>query len=278
MQKIAVLLTVHDRKEKTLACLDNVFKQVLPDGFAIDVWLVDDGCTDGTPEAIREQFPQVHVIQGDGNLYWNRGMRLAWQTAAEHKDYDYYLWLNDDTFIHGNCVETLLEESRKRDDKAVIVGSTSAVGNSNITTYGGWTSKEKLLEAADKAQECETFNGNIALFPRYVYQTVGINTSIFHHAGGDTEYGLRAARKGVKCIVAAGVLGECDLHEKPSVWCNPAQPLVKRWKNLYTPLGMNPKELFLFEKEYYGLPTAAFHYITTHLHCLWPWIWNRLKL
>lgn len=275
--RIAVLLTVHNRKDKTLACLENVFKQTLPEGHAIDVWLVDDGCTDGTPEAIREQFPEVNVLSGDGNLYWNRGMRLAWQTAAEHNDYDYYLWLNDDTFIQEDCIETLLEESRKRDDKVVVVGSTSAVGNPNITTYGGWTSKDGLLKAADKAMECDTFNGNIVLFPRYVYQTVGINTSIFHHAGGDTEYGLRAARKGVKCIVAAGILGECDLHEKPSVWCDPEQPLIKRWKNLYTPLGMNPKEFFLFEKEYYGLPQAVFHYITTHLHCLLPSLWDKLK-
>ena len=163
MQTVSVLLTVHDRKEKTLLCLDSVFKQALPEGCDINVWLVDDGCTDGTPEAVHELFPNVNIITGNGNLYWNRGMRLAWQTAAEHKDYDYYLWLNDDTFIHKNCVGTLLEESRKQGDKVVIIGSTSAVGNSSIITYGGWTSKEGLLKATDKAQECETFNGNIAL-------------------------------------------------------------------------------------------------------------------
>ena len=71
---IAVLLTVHDRKNKTLRCLENLYKQVLPNYLRLDIYLTDDGCTDGTPEAIKRQFPKVHIIKGDGNLFWNRGM------------------------------------------------------------------------------------------------------------------------------------------------------------------------------------------------------------
>lgn len=50
---IAVLLTVHDRKNKTLRCLENLYKQVLPNYLRLDIYLTDDGCTDGTPEAIK---------------------------------------------------------------------------------------------------------------------------------------------------------------------------------------------------------------------------------
>ena len=66
---IAVLLTVHDRKNKTLRCLENLYKQVLPNYLRLDIYLTDDGCTDGTPEAIKRQFPKVHIIKGDGNLF-----------------------------------------------------------------------------------------------------------------------------------------------------------------------------------------------------------------
>lgn len=99
-RSIAVLLTVFNRREKTLHALQNLFAQQLPADVALEVFLVNDGCTDGTPEAIAQQFPQVQIITSPGNLYWNRGMHLAWETAAQTKEYDFYLWLNDDTFMY----------------------------------------------------------------------------------------------------------------------------------------------------------------------------------
>ena len=39
MKHIAVLLTVHNRKEKTLRCLQDLFAQDPVDGYAIDIWL-----------------------------------------------------------------------------------------------------------------------------------------------------------------------------------------------------------------------------------------------
>ena len=39
---IAVLLTVHDRKNKTLRCLENLYKQVLPNYLRLDIYLTDD--------------------------------------------------------------------------------------------------------------------------------------------------------------------------------------------------------------------------------------------
>ena len=71
--------------------------------FSIEVFLVDDCSTDGTSTALQIQYPSIKIIQGDGNLYWNRGMHLAWKTAAASKEFDYFLWLNDDTLLEKNA-------------------------------------------------------------------------------------------------------------------------------------------------------------------------------
>lgn len=84
IQTLAVLLTVHNRKTKTLKCLQQLYTQIPIKGYQVDVYLTDDGCTDGTPEAISQEFPQVHIIHGDGKLFWNRGMYTAWQEAAKN--------------------------------------------------------------------------------------------------------------------------------------------------------------------------------------------------
>lgn len=62
MKSIAVLLTVFNRKEQTLQCLSNLFAQTIPNGYDLDVYLTNDGCTDGTPEAVSTQFPQIIII------------------------------------------------------------------------------------------------------------------------------------------------------------------------------------------------------------------------
>ena len=78
MKSIAVLLTVFNRKDKTLQSLERLYKLLPLDDIQVDVYLTDDGCTDGTPEALTEYFPQVNIIHAKGHLFWNRGMWTAW--------------------------------------------------------------------------------------------------------------------------------------------------------------------------------------------------------
>ena len=61
MKTIAVLLTVFNRKDKTLECLKHLYVQNgIGVHYDIEVYLTDDGCTDGTPEAVNSLFPYVH--------------------------------------------------------------------------------------------------------------------------------------------------------------------------------------------------------------------------
>ena len=101
--KIAILMTCHNRKEKTVECIS-----ALCDALAgynkgggngdIDakLFLTDDGCTDGTAEAVGQQCfmrnLQSSIVKGNGNLYWAGGMRLAWMKALkDQQSWNYYL-------------------------------------------------------------------------------------------------------------------------------------------------------------------------------------------
>ena len=63
----AVILTCFNRKDTTLRCLRQLYQQ--KKSSRMDVFLCDDASTDGTSEAIRKEFPQVHVVIGNGNLF-----------------------------------------------------------------------------------------------------------------------------------------------------------------------------------------------------------------
>src|SRR5574344_1109723 len=92
---IAAILTCHNRKQKTLKCLASLLN-VIPD---IDIYLCDDGSTDGTSDEVLKMFNHVHILKGDGTLFWNRGMFTAWAEAIKGH-YNYYLWLNNDIELY----------------------------------------------------------------------------------------------------------------------------------------------------------------------------------
>lgn len=273
---IAILLTVYNRKEQTLICLKNIYEQYIPGNYKIQVYLTDDGCTDGTPESIRIKFPQVHVIKGNGNLFWNRGMWTAWNAAIKDQQYDYFLWLNDDTNTYPQMLSSLIEASESKENKAIIVGATVDTSRQNIQTYGGRKNKE-LVPLNGKLQKCDTFNGNIVLIPNYVYKQLGCNDPYFQHSFGDLDYGMKASKAHIAIYQYGKAVGECDRHEHIMQWADPKIYLANRWKNLFQPTGFPPKEVFYFNKKHYGITVAILRVITTLTRCLFPNLWIKLN-
>lgn len=269
---LAVLLTVHNRREQTIACLNNLHNQQLSADVATDIYLVDDGCTDGTANEVRKRFPLVHIIQADGTLYWNRGMHRAWQAAAQEKDYDYYLWLNDDTNLLPDAIAKMLELCEQFSNKVIIVGATISSDGDRLT-YGGRVGR--IIPRCDGEPHCvEEFNGNIVLVTQAVYHILGNLDYYYRHSKGDIDYGIRARKAGIKIYQCGDVLGICDAHATADGWCNPDIPLLKRWKLMHQPNGMPPCEIFHLEKQT-GIIMATIHYFTIYVRCAFPRLWLR---
>ena len=275
MKSISVLMTVHNRKDKTLSCLSHLLKQEIPERYVMEVYLTDDGCTDGTPKAVREYYPSVHIIQGDGTLFWNRGMYTAWNVAAKQKDYDFYLWLNDDTRLMDGCIKSMLQSSSECDDKAIIVASIRSEKEEKIT-YGGQVLDGKGLAVPNgHLQECSTMNGNCVLIPRAIYHQCGNLDWTYRHAIGDFDYGYRTRKAGFRIYASKEYLGYCEKHLHLPAWARPDVPFQKRINNLYSPLGYaEPIPFFHYECRNFGLFTAIKHFISIHIRVLCPWLWK----
>ena len=121
MPKIAVLLTCFNRKDKTIACLESLLYTVKNyNDFAnekneISIFLTDDASTDGTAQAAMKvcQGEDIHIVQGNGYLFWAGGMRAAWNEALRHEQtWDFFLLLNDDTTLHANAMAELMDTHR----------------------------------------------------------------------------------------------------------------------------------------------------------------------
>lgn len=271
-QSIAILITCHNRCKQTISCIESLYKSNLTANILTDIFLVDDGSTDGTTAVVKNSFPKVKIISGDGNLYWNRGMYLAWKTASETKSYDFYLWLNDDTILFPESIDALINQANNLECKRIIVGTTcSAIDRS--FTYGGYKFYNNKVVPNGTWQDCDYFNGNIVLIPYYVFQKVGLLDYQFVHALGDFDYGMRSRKMGFIHVASRSFMGLCERHTKDPKWRDPSVPILKRFKFLYSPLGKNPVEAFISDRRHHGVVIATYHYITLHFRTLLPQIW-----
>jgi GT2 family glycosyltransferase len=279
MPSLAILLTCHNRKETTLRCLQNLASCEMPPEFAVTVYLVDDASTDGTGDAVRAAFPCVHVLNGNGSLYWAGGMRLAFATAIAVA-HDFYLWLNDDVELCRDALVRLVETFRcmAGDDKqrpAIVVGATRDP-DTGITTSSGWRFrpwrplKFALMEPDSSAPvACDTMNGNVVLVSGAVVERIGNIDPRFTHQIGDLDYGLRAKRAHIPIWLAPGFIGKCRRIPRSEKWKDPAVPLRTRWNIAKGPLGLPPREYIGFYGRHFGIWGVA-NALLAYRHLIWP--------
>ena len=245
VRRVAAVLTVHNRRPLTLECLAALREQ--NDGtLAITPVVVDDGSTDGTGDAIAADHPEARVLRGDGSLFWNGGMRMAFGEAMR-EGFDFYLWMNDDTTLDEGAVGYLLATYDRlagggRD--VIVVGSTREPDTGDLS-YGGALRPDALrplhferAPVADVPQRVDTMNGNCVLIPAAVAHRVGNIDPAYLQKLGDFDYGLRAAAAGVELWTAPGTIGVCATHPPRRTDEQPLRTELKRlWSMKELPVG-----------------------------------------
>ncbi|MDJ0941608.1 MAG: glycosyltransferase family 2 protein [Woeseiaceae bacterium] len=248
--RIVAILTCHNRRAKTLGCLENLYSQDAA-SVTFDVILVDDGSSDGTTEAVRNQFPAVRIIPGDGSLFWTGGMRVATKAALE-TEFDFLLWLNDDTVLYPDAISRLLvthDELATSTEKPLIIVGSVCDPDTKAFTYGGSVSASRWMPLrfshvlpGGVPAHCDTFNGNCVLFSAAAVRRLGNLHPKLVHAAGDYEYGLRAGRLDIENWIAPGLLGECGRNPTEGTWLDMSLPLIARYKLLFSRKGQPPRE------------------------------------
>ncbi|MHC5760286.1 glycosyltransferase family 2 protein [Nostoc sp.] len=269
---LAVIMTCYNRRNTTLACLNALYQQKV----FCDVYLTDDGSSDGTKEAIKAEYPEVQILQGNGNLFWVGGMHLAFGEAIKHQ-YDYYLWLNDDTFLEANAVSKLLQVHQNLTElgypDSIVVGSTkdSMTGKA---TYGGavkskkwYSNKFEFLEPSSVTQKCDAMYGNCVLIPKSVATKVGNIDTAFVHSLGDLDYALRARKMGCKIWVAPGYIGTCTKNSIRNSWVDTNLNILERLKKVLQLKGFPLKSWTIFCSRHSG-PFWIFYWFLPYIRAI----------
>ncbi len=212
MKRVFAIIPVFNRKEITLFCLRKLQEIVRAD-FTLDIVVIDDGSQDGTSDAIQTEYPEVHLLHGDGNLWWtgciNKGIRYA-----RNRGCDYILTLNDDTTFDPDFLSVLLQVSQ--DHSNAVVGSLMVYQNETSTFYIAGAIRKgfrKTIHAnyvgSDRLNlvdcvEADCLPGRSLLIPVAVIEKAGLfDEKRFPHGNADHEFTLRCKyRLGFSILVA----------------------------------------------------------------------------
>ena len=268
--RFAVLMTCHNRASTTMECLRRLFAASLPVDVTFDVWLNDDGCTDHTADSVKREYPQVYIVRGGGSDYWCGGMRRAWGNAARSRDYDGYLWLNDDTMLSSEALMVIFNKETCGD--SILVGAVCS--KDGTATYGGEDANGFVIPDGTWRRLLQ-MNGNVVWVPRKVFEALGNFPLYLTHALGDCDYSRRAVEQGIEVWLTPTFIGICEKNAFIPAWKNPLAPITKRLKSLYSPRGgSEPLVLFQYCLRHDGLVSAIKLLITNHIRAFFPKLWR----
>lgn len=285
MQRLAVLLTCFNRKEKTIAALTAIHEAFKKsnENWQMSVYLTDDGSTDGTSEVVSTNFPKTNVLQGTGFLYWAGGMRNSWREAVKG-DYDAYLLMNDDTNIYEHLFDTVQkthEFSTSNYGKGGIYIGTTVDVDSKKVTYGGsvfinrFLAKMKRLKPQDTPVPCQLGNANIMWVSKNVVNAIGILSEGYVHGMADYDYTLRAGKKKLPVLIMPGIVGECVNDHNDRYLKFFKLSLKERFKMLKNPIGFDFTSQSYHMKKHFPLRYPLF--VTTgYFKVLFPRLYYNL--
>lgn len=203
-ESVYVIIPVHNRKNITLSCLDNLRKSGDYERYHLIV--IDDGSTDGTTEAIQNLYPEVIILTGDGNLWWTgaikKGMEYAFEKGAE-----FIVWLNDDCQFSEGVIANLVNCSQSY--RGAIAGCQGFESNQPTQlAFGGkiktWKGYKFINAPSGEIVPCDLLSGNLVCIPRVVITQIGYPTpDIMPHYGGDSLYLIQAKQAEFSLFVDA---------------------------------------------------------------------------
>ena len=113
---MSIVLVCWNNKAYLDPCLISLYEGGLKSTF--DVVVVDNGSTDGSQQMLAEKYPDVRIIQNDGNV----GLGKASNQGIEATNGRYVLLLNNDTIVNGPSLDMLTDFLDAHPEAGAVAG------------------------------------------------------------------------------------------------------------------------------------------------------------
>lgn len=185
-----------------LKWLDRCLPSVLNSTLKSDIFVVDNGSTDGTREHITLHYPQAKLVLSNENLGFGRANNIGLQYAKD-KSYDYVYLLNQDAWIEPDTFQKLIYISQENPEYGILSPLHIKPDNTALLGYITESAPRQMLSdyACSNIQplyEMEMIPAAHWLIPRKALLAVGGFSPTFPHYGEDNNYAQRIYHHGFK--------------------------------------------------------------------------------
>lgn len=212
---LSVIIPVFNGLEYTRKCIHSLNNQeqiLSASGVSMSIILVDDGSTDGTSEWVQANYPGVHVIMGDGNLWWSGAINKGVEFALDRLNSEYILWWNNDILPAKDYFEKLSAIIQNSSPNTIIGSKIYMLKGDLIWGMGGKfdpVSGKKYMygertpdsDLYRKPMAVDWFPGMGTCFHKSVFAKVGmLDASGFPQYHGDSDFTYRTKKGGYNLV------------------------------------------------------------------------------
>ena len=108
MTDLAVVIVSWNVRDLLAACLRSLWADLERSTLAAQVWVVDNGSADGTPEMVAREFPAVRLLVSDENVGFAAGNNRALRLLLADEGLRYVWLLNPDTQVRPGATAALV--------------------------------------------------------------------------------------------------------------------------------------------------------------------------
>ena len=190
-------------RDLTLDCLSSLEKITYPN---VKVYVIDNGSSDNSVTAIRNQFPDYEIIELPENYGFARGNNAGFELVKQKADYT--IFLNNDTIVDPNFVEPLINAM---ESNSTVKQSTPKIfyadnldsiwfGGGKVNLWAGWIrhlgirQKDSMQFSFDRNVDYAT--GCCVCMRTVDFESIGMFDESFLMYGEDVDLSLRFRKQG----------------------------------------------------------------------------------
>jgi GT2 family glycosyltransferase len=166
--KISVVIVSWNAKSFLLQCIESVLRQSPRDHRKqIEVIVVDNASSDGSPEAVRDNAPAVKLICNGGNDGFAKGNNIGIRASIG----EYLFLINSDVVVSDGCFDKLVRYMDAHPEIGMlgpkIVGSDGKVQRSTMGLPSLWNTLCRALALDSLFPRSRLFGGHLMTFLKH---------------------------------------------------------------------------------------------------------------
>lgn len=202
---VSIIIPNWNGKGILRTCLQSLVSLTYPN---YEIIVVDNASTDGSPEMVKNEFPDVKLIINKTNLGWAGGCNIGIKAARG----DLFALFNNDAVADPNWLSELVNVIKSSSDIGIVGGTVFCYEPSDIIDDTGlkidpitgivWrVNRGKRLAQLEDLQDIDFVSGVSLLLKRELIEKIGLFDEDYPLYHEETDFGLNTQRAGYKCKI-----------------------------------------------------------------------------